>query len=163
MAGIIDGLVLHEPPSSPDGAPAYVASLDVDRLVFLPTEVRRAPIPPDELVPPFFELTTHLAAAARRLSAIGAVLYLHLEFHGGSGFHEALGWAGGTVAFQHLITSTPGEGVGRVVHASGDMAINVGLRWLGVSRGTSRDEFAAVGLNRYRWNEDWIASVAEDS
>jgi hypothetical protein len=40
-----------------------------------------------------------------------------------------------------------------------DMAVNVLLRWLGVQPAGEIDEFAAAGLNRYRWTEEWAAAL----
>jgi len=34
------------------------------------------------------------------------------------------------------------------------------LRWLGVQRADQPDEFAAAGLSRCRWTEEWAALVA---
>ena len=39
------------------------------------------------------------------------------------------------------------------------MAVNVMLRWLGVRRTDRIDEFAAAGLSRCRWTEEWAALV----
>ena len=89
-----------------------------------------------ELLPGFLELTTTLAQEAAEASSAGPVLYIHMEFHGGQGTHDAVGWRDGTVAFGPLFTKTPRESADEqyVATRSGrDMAINAGLRWLGVT------------------------------
>jgi hypothetical protein len=36
-----------------------------------------------------------------------------------------------------------------------DMAINAGLRALGIQTAGLHDEFAAIGLDKHRWTNDW--------
>jgi hypothetical protein len=39
-----------------------------------------------------------------------------------------------------------------------DMAINAGLRALGIQTAAGRhDEFATIGLDKHRWTSDWLA------
>jgi len=59
-----------------------------------------------------------------------------MEFHGGEGTHDAVGWRDGEVAFGPLFTKTPQEPAPDhyvAVRPGPDMAINEGLRWLGVT------------------------------
>lgn len=37
-----------------------------------------------------------------------------------------------------------------------DMAIDAGLRALGIQATGHADEFAAIGLGRHRWTGDWV-------
>lgn len=115
------------------------------------------------LVEGFYELTKELAEWAGRHSLYGDVAYLHTEFFGGRGFHAAVAWRGGTIAWGPTFTATSaGEAEDHysVVGDVGDLAVNVILRWLGVQRGDQADEFDAAGLSRYRWTEDWAALAA---
>lgn len=108
----------------------------------------------------FYELTTEVAEWARRRSRDGDVAYLHTEFFGGGGFHAAVAWRDGAVAWGPLFTATSAseaEDHYAVVADPRDLAVNVMLRWWGVQRGDQADEFSATGLNRYRWTEEWAA------
>ncbi|MFC0527178.1 hypothetical protein [Phytohabitans kaempferiae] len=110
------------------------------------------------LVAGFYNLTSGVAEWARQLSLQGVVAYLHAEFFGGDGSHAAVAWRGGAVAWGPLFTATSAdeaEARYTVVSNRIDMAINVLLRWLGVRRMGEIDEFAAAGLNRCRWTEEW--------
>jgi hypothetical protein len=112
----------------------------------------------DERVAGFYDLTTGIAERARELSRRGTVAYLHSEFFGGGGFHAAIAWRDGEVAWGPRFTANmPGEGDRHyvVVEHRDDMAANVLLRWLGVRRGNAIDEYAAAGLNRHRHSEQW--------
>jgi hypothetical protein len=110
----------------------------------------------------FYDLTSGVADRARELSLHGVVAYLHTEFFGGGGFHAAMAWRDGAVAWGPLFTATSaGEAEDHyaVVADRHDMAVNVLLRWLGVHRGDEIDEFAAAGLTRCRWTREWAALV----
>jgi hypothetical protein len=117
----------------------------------------------DAAVAGFYDLTSGIAEWARRHSLHGVVAYLHTEFFGGSGFHAAVAWSDGVVAWGPLFTATSaGEAEEHYAVAADrrDMAVNVLLRWLGVRRADEIDEFAAAGLNRCRWTEEWAALTA---
>jgi hypothetical protein len=91
----------------------------------------------------FTRLLPGVEAWARRLSASGPVAYVEAEFHGGQGGQCALVWSQGRVVLGPL---------------SGPIGpINQALRALGVGPGRHHDEFAAVGLGRHRFTEDWAA------
>ncbi|GIF13679.1 hypothetical protein [Actinoplanes teichomyceticus] len=123
----------------------------------VPTAVDGAP------VEGFYELTRELAEWACRHSMHGDVAYLHTEFFGGGGFHAAVAWRGGTVAWGPMFTATSaGEAEDHysVVADHEDLAVNAMLRWWGVQRGDQVDEFAAAGLSRHRWTEEWAALAA---
>jgi hypothetical protein len=136
--------------------------LDVPNLFFVPAGQNDDVMPSEDLVPGFLELTTDLAEQGVQASARGPVLYIHMEFFGGEGTHEAVGWQAGEVAFGPLFTRTSREQAPDhyvAVRFGPDMAINAGLRWLGVTAAAPKDEYAAVGLDRHRWNSHWIASA----
>lgn len=110
-----------------------------------------------ETVPGFYRLSESVAAWARELSHHSPVVYVHVEFFGGNGFHAAIGWYHGEIAWGPRFTSTdPDEDEHfDVIPRFGDLAVNDALRWLGVPRGQANDEFAAVGLDRFRMTTDW--------
>lgn len=118
-----------------------------------------------DVVDGFELLTEGLVARAAAMSATGHVLYAHVEFHGGLGFHAVAGWFYGEQVLRPLFTANndaerPHDGYTVVgEHERGNMAVNVGLRFLGASAGSAVDEFAAVGLDTYRWNDEWAAAA----
>ncbi|MGW1341028.1 hypothetical protein ACWCOV_08240 [Kribbella sp. NPDC002412] len=163
MGGVIDGFVLFAPPQSwPWEQEHVLIPLDVPDLCFVPGALLEEVTPDRDLVPGFLDLTKGRAEEAVQASAQGPVLYIHMEFHGGEGTHDAVGWQNGDVAFGPLFTRTPGEQAPdhyAAVRSGSEMAINAGLRWLGVTAANPKDEYATVGLDRHRWNSDSIASA----
>ena len=114
----------------------------------------------------FVDLTVGLAAKAAELSTHGTVMYASVEFHGGLGFHEAMVWGDRSIVLGPLFTCNhPAEAQhsGYVVVLAqggiGDMEVNVARRFLGVDRGSEIDEFAAAGLDRYRWTTQWAEAA----
>jgi hypothetical protein len=91
----------------------------------------------------FTRLLPGVEAWAQSLSVSGPVAYVEAEFHGGQGGQCALVWARGGVVLGPLLGP-----IG---------PINQALRTLGVRPGRDDDEFAAVGLGRHRFTEDWLA------
>jgi hypothetical protein len=89
-------------------------------------------------------------------------MYLHQEYHGGSGFDAAVVWHDGKVDFGPMFTAThEGERIaGHYVLARerSESAINRSLRHMGVERGGAADEYAAVGLNLHRWTDEWASA-----
>lgn len=70
-------------------------------------------------------------------------------------------WSGGTISFGPTFTAndtsealTPAYPVTRDTAAQ---AINEALRHLGVRTTGEEDEFSAIGLDRYRWTDEWAA------
>ncbi|MDI6105070.1 hypothetical protein QLQ12_41450 [Actinoplanes sp. NEAU-A12] len=139
-------------------------------LVLLPlTEEIVASVVPtaadDPPVDGFYELATGVAEWARRQSMDGDVAYLHSEFFGGGGFHAAMAWRDGAVAWGPLFTATSdGEAEDHYATVTDlrDMAVNVMLRWWGVQRADQIDEFTAAGLSRCRWTQEWAALIAPE-
>lgn len=169
MAGNLQALLLKSTAQSlREAALPTVPSAAGSGLVLVPlTEEIVASMVPAAVdgapVAGFYELTKELAEWVLRHSLYGDVAYLHTEFFGGGGFHAAVAWRGGIVAWGPMFTATSaGEAEDHysVVTGDEDMAINVMLRWWGVPRGDQGDEFAAVGLSRYRWTNDWAALAA---
>lgn len=81
-----------------------------------------------------------LVEMVRTASVGGRAAYVEAELFGGAGLQACLLAEGGT--------GTEGPQVG-------PEAINVALRYLGVQRGASVDEFDALGLGRHRDTEQW--------
>jgi len=69
------------------------------------------------------------------------VAYIGTEYHGGAGNQGAVVARAGTIVLAPIV---------------GDDTINSALRLLGATKGLAYDEFDAVGLSRFRSNEDWI-------
>jgi hypothetical protein len=104
----------------------------------------------------FRGLTTTLAEHGRRLSAQAPLAYVGQESFGGLGWHEAIGWRGGDVAFGPRFTSDDFEDDWfEIVDDPHEHAVNQVLRWLGVDRGDRWDEFEAVGFDQCRNTTDW--------
>ena len=92
--------------------------------------------------PEFYKLSSALAEFGAGCSTRGAIAYFETDYWGGEGKQSALLWERGEVAYGPAeATLGPINGV---------------LRRMGVRRGDHHDEFDAVGLGRYRDNEDWI-------
>ena len=92
----------------------------------------------------FYNFTPGVAQWLRAISAAAPTAYVEAEFFGGVGGQSAVVWAGG----EQLLAPT---------HEP--EAINIALRLLGVSRGTSHDEFDAIGLPRHRHTNGWLADA----
>jgi hypothetical protein len=90
----------------------------------------------------FYRLSSGLAGLGAEWSTHGPVAYIETDYWGGEGKQSALLWERGLVAYGPA-KATLGP-------------INDVLRRMGVERGDHHDEFDAVGLGRYRDNEDWI-------
>lgn len=169
MAGELAGLILH--PESVARAEickvgAVVVALEQGRLGLVPLTrtVRRSLGEPDsgaELVPGFYELSRQVSAWTESLSQTGPVAYVHMEFHGGTGIHAAIGWAGGAIEWGPSFTCNhPADSDKHyTLAAPEDMAINGVLRWLGLHRGEAVDEFEAAGLDRFRRTNEWAAAT----
>lgn len=162
MAGVLDGLVIAAHQPALPGLSHPPRPLDIEGLWFLPlSQATRQELsrPGESVIPMFLELTDSVAAFAASLSKGGKALYLHLEFHGGQGTHEVLGWRDGNQDLGPLFTKTAHEPAADWYLAvePRDMAINVGLRWIGVMASDGLDEFSSAGLHRHRWSEDWDA------
>lgn len=84
------------------------------------------------------------ALLCRKLSRHGLIAYVEAEFFGGAGE-------------QAHVLFKDGVGLGSPVIAEG--AINQALRHLGVLPGRHHDEFAAVGLGRFRDTDDWTSDA----
>ena len=111
-------------------------------------------------------LTGGVVRRALQLSGCGRVLYVHVEFFGGIGFHAVLGWRGGEPVLGPLFTAdheTARQHEGYVLLAESDragMAANIGLRFLGVTAAPGLDEFATAGLDAHRWTAEWTARAS---
>ncbi|MFI6494367.1 hypothetical protein [Streptomyces sp. NPDC050564] len=84
-------------------------------------------------------------------SAGGPVAYVEAEYFGGVGEQRAVVWDGGTIVLGplHVEEGQPFPPAGSPISRA--------LRRLGVVAGAGEDEFSAVGLDRHRHREGWIA------
>jgi len=107
----------------------------------------------------FYELTRGIARWAQELSRDWMVLYVHREFWAGDGIHAAMAWHRGSVIFGPLFTRSHGETADPPYEAADtpDIAINAGLRALGIHTAGCPDEFAAIGLDKHRWTSEWAS------
>lgn len=166
MAAVLEALILIPHRDHPGRLPADVPvrDLGVEGVRLIPlTEPVRADCQRSEggagIVEGFYELSNGVARWAGQLSREWAVLYVHLEFFGGQGFHAAIGWDRERVVFGPCFTRTPLE-LAEPHYQEADrqgMAINLALRALGLPADGERDEFDTLGLGKYRWTSDWIA------
>jgi hypothetical protein len=95
----------------------------------------------------FARLTSSLLCFARDLAHGRRFAYVETNYFGGTGAQAAGVWLGEQVELE------PRRG------AVG--TINLALRLMGATANDVPDEFAAVGLDRYRSNEAWIESLDE--
>jgi hypothetical protein len=164
VAGVLEGLILipvsgQAGPLPPD-VPAVALAIGGTHLIPL-TEAVRARCHQAGRdagnVEGFYELTPGIARWARDLSRGWMVLYIHSEFFGGDGIHAAVAWHQESIIFGPRFTRTRGEPADPPCQAADppDMAINAGLRALGIQTAGLHDEFAAIGLDKHRWTNDW--------
>lgn len=118
----------------------------------------------------FWLLSPNLVELARRISDSTPVAYIQTDYFGGRGTQAAAVWSQGRIIFGPEKT---GDGVPlesgsinralwvlgvRLVHGR---PIDRALKALGVRTRWPLDEFDAIGLGRYRSNEDWIEGSSE--
>jgi hypothetical protein len=84
-------------------------------------------------------------------SAGGPVAYVEAEYFGGEGEQQAAVWNGGSIVLGPLHVEE-----GQPFPPAGS-PISQALRRLGVVASAGEDEFSAVGLDRHRHGEAWIA------
>lgn len=101
-------------------------------------------------------LTAPMASWAVEQSKNFPIAYIETEYFGGIGRQSAAVWRNGTLVFGPEQTGNEDAATPLL-----DGAINRAVRLLGVNRGNACDEFEALGLNKYRSNEDWIKSYRE--
>ncbi|GAA4935461.1 hypothetical protein [Actinoplanes utahensis] len=165
MAGKLEILLMRTADRDGVGVPAVPLGADGEwALVPLTDEIVAAILgdaDETEAVDGFYDLTAGIAEWARQRSVHGDVAYAHVEFFAGTGFHAAVAWRAGAVAWGPVFTANAtGEAEDHYeIVGRDDMAVNALLRWLGVDRGDAFDEFAAVGLDRHRWTDGWAADV----
>jgi hypothetical protein len=84
-------------------------------------------------------------------SADGPVAYVEAEYFGGAGEQRVVVWDGGTMVLGPLHVDE-----GEAFPPAGS-PISQALRRLGAVASADQDEFSAVGLDRHRHGEAWIA------
>jgi|HubBroStandDraft_5_1064220.scaffolds.fasta_scaffold66337_2 hypothetical protein len=96
----------------------------------------------------FWKLSGLLALVLERASIHGPIAYIETDYFGGAGTQAAAVWRDGRVL---MSPAKARRG-----------PINRALRHLGVRFTWPRDAFQAVGLHRYRTNDDWLAADESD-
>lgn len=155
-----------------DGVPA--ALLSSTKIVSLSEQLRLVPVSGDlrspgaardpdaeDAVYPGWALKARACRLACDMSSDRRVLYVCGETFGGPGTQEAAGWDHGKLVYGPAGTcdlESDREPGYRVVPRS-DRAVNVGLRMMGVRASVGLDEYAAVGLARHRFTEDWLTDI----
>ncbi|MFI5525724.1 hypothetical protein [Streptomyces platensis] len=104
----------------------------------------------------FWRLPAGFDTLLARWSAAGPIAYVEAEYFGGVGEQRAAVWADGALALGPLDEPTKKQ------FSQAVSPISQALRRLGARRslGEGEDEFAAVGLDRHRNNDDWISPSA---
>jgi len=166
VAGVLEGLILISVPGQAGPPPPSVSTVTLaiggTHLIPLTDAVRARFHQADRdagKVEGFYELTQGIARSAQELSREWMVLYAHCEFFGGDGIHAAIAWHQESVIFGPCFTRTRGELADPPYLTADppDMAINAGLRALGIQTAAGRhDEFATIGLDKHRWTNDWL-------
>ena len=173
MAYFLEALIVRGTPDWPEpiarvGRPVLLHAPDGMPLGLLPLkDAVMSALGVDEAHDPvlgFYELRRPVADLAAEASLTAPVVYVHAEYHGGTGTQAAVGWLDGAVAFgPRFTTNWPGAVddhyelvMGR--RASGAIeaeAIDQALQFLGIEAVGDRDEFDIVGLGAHRFTEDW--------
>ncbi|MEH0447841.1 hypothetical protein QA811_30375 [Streptomyces sp. B21-102] len=99
----------------------------------------------------FWRLPGGFAKTLADWSTAGPVAYVEAEYFGGVGEQQAVVWDGGAIVLGPLRVPE-----GRPPPPAGS-AISQALRRLGVVAGAGEDEFTALGMERHRHVEGWIA------
>lgn len=109
----------------------------------------------------FYNLTPHVLGLGKMLSIEQPVAYVETEYWGGDGTQAAIVWHEGRTVFRpHTgLLSWRRKGVQNLPTGCG--AISLALNRMGVIVNEEHDEFDALGLGRFRSNEDWIAQCIQ--
>lgn len=144
MGHMINGFIARSPGFGLVRNPKHRSSICRLEQGFEFMPISKQMIDPDEQasgIAEFYGLTDHLRQWAADVSSKFRIAYIETEYFGGTGGQSAAIWEGGQLVLGPLVTAD---------------AINQVLRLLGAVRGRAADEFEAIGLGRYRSNEDWI-------
>jgi hypothetical protein len=113
-------------------------------LPLVPEAGKQLNIPSLPLTDDALEALPAIREAGAALSQSGKVVYVEAEYFGGTGTQANCLFENG------VLINEP------TVH---DNAINEALRFLGVEIAGAIDEFATVGLNRFRSTERWVSDT----
>ncbi|MGC0334520.1 hypothetical protein RKD23_007510 [Streptomyces sp. SAI-170] len=102
----------------------------------------------------FWRLPGGFERVLTQWSTAGPVAYVEAEYFGGVGEQRAAVWTDGALAVGPLDVPAK-QWLSRAVSP-----ISQALRQLGARSSLGEDEFEAVGLDRHRKNDDWIASAS---
>jgi hypothetical protein len=163
MASLVEAIIFDGDPQTaaiPDGLKTVplTAGLTLLPLTDEAVEHLGATDPNDEPIKRAWMLKRAVATLAERLSADRQVLYVFWETWAGPGIQEAAGWREGGLFYGPIGTCDleADREPGYQVASREDMAINSGLRAMGVQAAPGVDEFETVGLTRHRVTDDWI-------
>ena len=105
-------------------------------------------------------LTTRLNAWAEKVSITIPVAYVETDYFGGEGCQAAMVWVEGRKVFGPFRTSDLWKDGKFMPTPLLEGAINQAVRFIGVKRGSVRDEFDALGLGKHRSNDSWLARAS---
>lgn len=107
----------------------------------------------------FYDLTDSVARLGAQMSQQTPVAYIETEYWGGDGTQAAIVWHEGTVVLRPYTRELTWrqDRVSKVAVLRGP--ISIALNRLGVEVNEELDEYAALGLGRFRSNEDWIEQL----
>lgn len=132
-------------------------------LIPITRDVRAARSTSEEKTEPgFYSLTEGIVHWAQGLSRRGQVFYVHTQFFGGVGSQAAVGWKYGERVLDPVFTTnhkSEADDWYKVVGPEDSLAISTVLRLLGVESVGNDDEFATVGLGRYRSTDRWVEAA----
>jgi hypothetical protein len=116
---------------------------------------------PDPFPELFYYLLAPIAEHAAQASVFAATAYFEAEIFGGAGEQSVIVWEAGKIVFGPLKLDDDRESDREQQKKSGT-AFSQALRWMGVDKGSHHDEFAAVGLGRYRRTDEWLGASGND-
>lgn len=110
----------------------------------------------------FLRLSSKVFQLGRKISLKTPVAYVEMDYFGGDGFQRAVAWRDGDFRFGPAVY---GREEGVQIDRQTSSPINQALQEIGVSgylmedeNAMPKDEFEELGLDRYRSNEDLLAS-----
>ena len=141
---------------------AHIVSLPQGFAMLPVTDTLRqeaATIYPSQEIQPFeefYDLTDSVARLGAQMSRHTPVTYIETEYWGGDGTQAAVIWHRGKVVLRPYMKELDWrqDQVSKLAVRRGP--VSIALSRLGVKVDKELDEYAALGLGRFRSNEDWI-------
>ena len=107
-----------------------------------------------DAVAPFWHLMPDYYRAAESASKHGSIGYIEVDFWGGTGEQIAIIWQGGNSVFGPILSKHNYQN-------NEEGAVNQLAKLMGVEMRNFHDEFAALGLDKFRLVEDWLSNPFE--